>query len=84
MSPVALLRQISWVQVVAIFIALGLGWLVAGRIKPGANAPLKADDPVLLRDLRVIDQLSLYVPVDSLEFLEAIDKSGKFNSDLGP
>ena len=62
-------------------VAITLGF-VAGR-RPAAPVP-PADpesDPLLVENLRVIDNLSLYAAVDSLEFLKALDDPDLFGED---
>jgi anti-sigma factor RsiW len=65
----------------AVTVAVALGF-VAGR-RPATPAP-PADpesDPLLVQDLRVIDNLSLYAAADSLEFLKALDDPDLFGED---
>ena len=46
---------------------------------------MKTDDPLLVQELRVIDSLPLYMTVESIEYLQALDKTNRFDADsVGP
>jgi anti-sigma factor RsiW len=78
-------RLMPWGRVAIIFVALVLGWAGAGAWQRRGPPHLRPDDPELLRDLRVIDQLPVYAPVETLEFLTALDHPDLFGSEVpGP
>jgi anti-sigma factor RsiW len=77
------LRNLPWGSVAAIAASLMIGWFVAGAIQR-RQPQISANDPVLVRDLRVVDQLPLYAPVESLEFLKALDKPERFGEGTAP
>ena len=72
------LRHVSWTAIVATVLALPLGWVVAGIVQQRKPAALRADDPVLVRDLRVIEGLPVLYPADSIEFAKTLDKIDRF------
>jgi anti-sigma factor RsiW len=72
------------------WVAVGLGglvagWLIAGFVGPKNTPTLKIDDPLLVRELRLIDNLPLYTAVESIDYLQALDKTNRFDADsVGP
>lgn len=72
-----------WVVWAAVILgAFAVGLLIG---KPKSVPPLSADDPLLVKDLRVIDNLPLYAPVENFDFLLALDQPELFGSDaIGP
>ena len=61
------------------------GWIVAGFVGPKSPPTLKIDDPLLVHDLRLIDDLPLYTAVESIDYLHALDKTNRFDADsVGP
>ncbi len=64
---------------------LVIGWLLTGLIGPKSPTVVKIDDPLLVQELRVIDSLPLYQTVESIEYLQALDKTNRFDADsVGP
>lgn len=73
----------AWAAIIVLGFVVGWGLLGGGRQR--GPRPLRVDDPVLVRDLRLIENLPLYHSVESMEFLQLLDQPDKFGSDAtGP
>lgn len=73
-----------WLAVAAVLAAcvaagyFGRGWLAGHRATP---APPPEQDPQVLADLRVIDNLRLYVHADDIDYLQLLDHPDQFGPD---
>jgi anti-sigma factor RsiW len=77
--------RVPWPWIVIGLGGLIAGWIIAGFIGPKSPPVLKIDDPQLVRDLRLIENLPLYTAVESMDYLHALDKTNRFDSDsVGP
>jgi hypothetical protein len=77
-----LARRGPWVWAAAIAGGLAIGWWAAGAFsRPGRPGPIRPDDPLLVRELRLIDALPLYDAVETLEFLQSLDTPDRFGAD---
>jgi anti-sigma factor RsiW len=75
-------RWAWWIGTAAAVVAAVVLGFVAGRRPAAPVTPADPEsDPLLVQDLRVIDNLSLYAAVDSLEFLKALDDPDLFGED---
>jgi hypothetical protein len=70
------------------FVALAgvmLGWALTHSLLRNRDRFVPWNDPGLVRDLRLIDNLPFYGAVESLEFLQMLDHPDRFGADsLGP
>jgi anti-sigma factor RsiW len=74
-------HRVPWSRVAAVTLALAIGWFAATAWQRREPRPLRADDPVLVHDLRLIENLPLYVPVETLDYLSALDQPERFGTD---
>lgn len=78
-------RSSPWPWLAVAGCGLLAGWLAAGYFGPRAAPALKIDDPLLVRELRLIENLPLYTTVQTMEYLGALDKTNRFDADaVGP
>src|SRR5262249_4189368 len=82
----AAVRRVPWPMVGTVAAGLLFGWFVAGLVfSPSGPAQLRLNDPLLVRDLRVIDNLPLYAAVETPDFLQSLDDPERFGADaIGP
>lgn len=79
-------RRVPWGLLATAVVGLLIGWgITSALIKFKSNAPLDFEDQVLVKDLRIIENLPHYLAVENMEFLQALDQSERFGSEgLGP
>jgi len=66
-------------------IGVMLGWALTHGILKNRDHSVHWNDPALVRDLRLIENLPLYGAVESMEFLQMLDHPERFGADsLGP
>ena len=77
--------RFPWPWVAIGLFGLVVGWFGAAFVGPKSQSTLKIDDPLLVRELRLIDNLPLYTAVESIDYLHALDKTNRFDADsVGP
>jgi anti-sigma factor RsiW len=77
--------RFPWPWVAIGLVGLIAGWLIAGYVGPKSPPVLKIDDPLLVKEFRLIENLPLYSAVESIEYLHALDKTNRFDADsVGP
>lgn len=75
-------RHVPWAMIAATVAGLVLGWSVTGFVaRPTEPAPLRLDDPLLVQDLRLIENLPLYTAAETLDFLQKLDHHDRFGVD---
>jgi len=75
-------RHVPWAMIAATVAGLVLGWLVTGYVaRPTEPAPLRLDDPLLVQELRLIENLPLYSAAETLDFLQSLDHADRFGAD---
>jgi anti-sigma factor RsiW len=75
-------RHVPWALAAAAVAGLVLGWSVTGYVaRPTQPAPLRLDDPLLVQELRLIENLPLYTAAQTLDFLQMLDHHDRFGAD---
>ncbi|MBX7104832.1 MAG: hypothetical protein K1X57_12175 [Gemmataceae bacterium] len=75
-------HRVPWVWAAITAGGLALGWFAVGLLTGGrSSANVRLDDPVLVRDLRLIENLPLFHAAESIEFLHALDTPDRFGAD---
>lgn len=78
-------RRVPWVLLATAVLSLMLGWGITNVLLKSRNQTLNLDDPLLVKELRLVDNLPYYLAVENLEFLQALDQCEQFNPDTqGP
>ena len=70
-----------WVWAATIVGGLAVGWLLTGLTKSSGPAAIRPDDPQLLSDLRLIENLPLYAPVETIDYLHQLDHPDRFGAE---
>ena len=74
------LAPAAWAAVAAV--ALGIGYAITPGPRPVTAAAMNPDtDPLMKREPSVIENLSLYLAAENLDFLLALDQSDLFADD---
>jgi anti-sigma factor RsiW len=73
------LRAVAWAA--GLLAAVGVGYALGPRPKPAAVVVDVDTDPVLAAEPRLIANLPLYLAVEDLEYLRALDQSGLFGDE---
>lgn len=69
-----------WAYAAVIATGLGIGWAATGWLTQ--PAVVKPDDPQLIRELRLVDNLPQYQAVETMDYLHALDE--RFGEGAGP
>jgi anti-sigma factor RsiW len=77
--------NIPWATIALVVFGLMAGWGVTTGLIKNKKSALDLNDPVLIQDLRLIDNLPIYGAVESLEFLQLLGHPDRFGADsVGP
>jgi anti-sigma factor RsiW len=75
-------RRMPWSLLLTAVAAMVIGWGATNAwIKSKSEKPLDLDDPVLVKELRLVENLPLYLAVENMEYLQALDQSERFGPD---
>jgi hypothetical protein len=78
-------RRFPWTMTFVALAGVMLGWALTHSLLRNRDRFVPWNDPGLVRDLRLIDNLPFYGAVESLEFLQMLDHPDRFGADsLGP